>query len=1016
MNFNLSAWALRHQAITLFLILTALVAGIFSYNHVGRGEDPKFTIKTMIVQTQWPGATASEMARLVTDPIEKKLEEVAWFDYAKSYSKPGESVVFVNLRDATPVAAVQDQWYQVRKKIADLKSNLPAGVQGPFFDDEFGDVYSLLYALNGADYTPAQLKKIAEQLREDLLKNRNIKKIDLIGVQPEKIYIEISDRRLATFGLTVSQIIDTLQHDNDLTSAGQVDLGTDRVLFRVDGDLKGLDAVRALPISVGKRQVALGDIATISRGYEDPRSFVMRFNGHDSIGLGVVMEDGVDVVQLGKTLDGTIRQLRQTLPLGVELSTVSDEGVVVSQLIGEFVESLLEALAIVLGISLVSLGWRSGLIVAMAVPLVLCITLAMMLALKIDLHRISSGALILSLGLLVDDAIIAVEMMQVKIEQGLDRFKAGAFAYSSAAMPMLTGTLVTVIGFVPVGFAQSSTAEFCISIFQVVSIALLSSWFVAVVATPYFGYYLLRAPRHDVTEQGKFYGGPVYSRLRGIIAGCLRHRWWVMATTLAIFALSVVGFGHVQQQFFPSSPRTELVIDLQLAGGASFAATAAEEHRMEDILRQDPAVVHMVGYIGGGSPRFYLPLDERLKNVNFGQLVVDTKSLKDRNILRRRLEALAPVMFPDVKVRVTLLEMGPPVGYAVQFRVRGDDTDRVRSIAYEVRDMVRQNPHVRNVNLDWDDLQKRVRAEIDTSKAQAFGLTRQDIERDLDLILSGTTVTQYREGTTLIDVILRASPKERLDLAHIGDLDIPLPAGGFIPLSQVATIHYEQEEPVIWRRSRDTTITVRADTEAGVQPPDVSMQINRSLDDLRASLPDGYRLEMGGAIEESAKGQGALVAMVPVTVLLMLAVLMFQLQSFARLAMVVLTAPLGLIGFTVALLVTGRPFGFVVMVGFIALSGIIMRNSVILVDQIDQDIRQGSNPWEAIINATVRRSRPISLTALAAVLGMLPLTTSVFWGPMAVALMGGLTVATLLTLLFVPALYAICFRVKAPAR
>ena len=1016
MNFNLSAWALRHQAITLFLILTALVAGIFSYNHVGRGEDPKFTIKTMIVQTQWPGATASEMARLVTDPIEKKLEEVAWFDYAKSYSKPGESVVFVNLRDATPVAAVQDQWYQVRKKIADLKSNLPAGVQGPFFDDEFGDVYSLLYALNGADYTPAQLKKIAEQLREDLLKNRNIKKIDLIGVQPEKIYIEISDRRLATFGLTVSQIIDTLQHDNDLTSAGQVDLGTDRVLFRVDDDLKGLDAVRALPISVGKRQVALGDIATISRGYEDPRSFVMRFNGHDSIGLGVVMEDGVDVVQLGRTLDGTIRQLRQTLPLGVELSTVSDEGVVVSQLIGEFVESLLEALAIVLGISLVSLGWRSGLIVAMAVPLVLCITLAMMLALKIDLHRISSGALILSLGLLVDDAIIAVEMMQVKIEQGLDRFKAGAFAYSSAAMPMLTGTLVTVIGFVPVGFAQSSTAEFCISIFQVVSIALLSSWFVAVVATPYFGYYLLRAPRHDVTEHGNFYGGPVYSRLRGIIAGCLRHRWWVMATTLAIFALSVVGFGHVQQQFFPSSPRTELVIDLQLAGGASFAATAAEEHRMEDILRQDPAVVHMVGYIGGGSPRFYLPLDERLKNVNFGQLVVDTKSLKDRNILRRRLEALAPVMFPDVKVRITLLEMGPPVGYAVQFRVRGDDTDRVRSIAYKVRDIVRQNPHVRNVNLDWDDLQKRVRAEIDTSKAQAFGLTRQDIERDLDLILSGTTVTQYREGTTLIDVILRASPKERLDLAHIGDLDIPLPAGGFIPLSQVATIHYEQEEPVIWRRSRDTTITVRADTEAGVQPPDVSMQINRSLDDLRASLPDGYRLEMGGAIEESAKGQGALVAMVPVTVLLMLAVLMFQLQSFARLAMVVLTAPLGLIGFTVALLVTGRPFGFVVMVGFIALSGIIMRNSVILVDQIDQDIRQGSNPWEAIINATVRRSRPISLTALAAVLGMLPLTTSVFWGPMAVALMGGLTVATLLTLLFVPALYAICFRVKAPAR
>ncbi len=1015
MNFNLSAWALRHQAITLFLILTALVAGIFSYNHVGRGEDPKFTIKTMIVQTEWPGASASEMARLVTDPIEKKLEEVAWFDYAKSYSKPGESVVFVNLRDATPVEAVQDQWYQVRKKIADLKSKLPDGVQGPFFDDEFGDVYSLIYALNGADYSPAQLKKIAEQLREDLLKNRNIKKIDLIGVQPEKIYVEISDRRIATFGLTVSQIINTLQHDNDLTSAGQVDLGTDRVLFRVDDDLKGIDAVRALPISVGKRQVALGDIATITRGYEDPRSFVMRVNGHDSIGLGVVMEDGVDVVELGRTLGSTIQQLRKTLPLGVELSTVSDEGLVVSQLIGEFIESLLEALAIVLGISLVSLGWRSGMIVAMAVPLVLCITLAMMLLLKIDLHRISSGALILSLGLLVDDAIIAVEMMQVKIEQGFDRLKAGAFAYSSAAMPMLTGTLVTVIGFVPVGFAQSSTAEFCISIFQVVSIALLSSWFVAVVATPYFGFYLLRAPAQGATEHADFYGGPVYSRLRRVIEGCLHYRWWVMATTLAIFVLSVFGFGLVQQQFFPSSPRTELLIDLQLAGGASFAATAAEEHRMEDILQKEPAVLHMVGYVGGGSPRFYLPLDERLKNVNFGQIVVDTRSLEERNTLRRRLETLAPTMFPDVKVRVTLLEMGPPVGYAVQFRVRGDDADHVRAIAYRVRDIVRQNPHVRNVNLDWDDLQKRVRAEIDTSKAQAFGLTRQDVEQDLDLILSGTRVTQYREGTTLIDVVLRASSKERLDLAHVGDIDIPLPAGGFIPLSQVATIHYEQEEPIIWRRSRDTTITVRADTGPGVQPPDVSLQINRSLNDLRATLPDGYRLEMGGAIEESAKGQGALVQMVPVTVLLMLGALMFQLQSFARLAMVVLTAPLGLIGFTVALLMTGRPFGFVVMVGFIALSGIIMRNSVILVDQIDQDIRQGSNPWQAIIDATVRRSRPISLTALAAVLGMLPLTTSVFWGPMAVALMGGLTVATLLTLLFVPALYAICFRVKAPS-
>lgn len=1014
MSFNLSAWALRHQTITLFLILASLAVGIFSYHRVGRAEDPNFTIKTMIVRSEWPGASASEMARLVTDPIEKKAEELPWFDYTRSYSKPGESVVFITLRDNTPPAAVPDQWYQVRKKIADLKGDLPSGVLGPYFNDEFGDVYSLLYALTGPDYPPAQLKKIAEQLREDLLKGPDIKKIDLVGVQPEKIYVEISDRRVATFGLTVPQIIAALQHDNQLTPAGQVDLGTDRVLFRVDDDLKGVEAVKALPIAVGNRQLALGDIATITRGYEDPRSFIMRANGQDAIGLGIVMADRANVVELGATLEKRIQQLRKTLPLGVELATMSNEGVVVSQLIDEFIESLPEALAIVLAVSLVSLGWRSGMIVAMAVPLVICITLATMLVLHIDLHRISSGALILSLGLLVDDAIISVEMMQVKIEQGFDRLKAGAFAYSSTAMPMLSGTLVTVIGFVPVGFAQSSTAEFCLSIFQVVGVALLSSWFVAVIATPYFGFHLLPNPRHGAAGQHDVYAGPFYARLRKVIEFCLRRRWWVMGTTIVIFVLALIGFGHLTQQFFPSSTRTEVLIDLQLAGGASFAASAAEEHRMEAILSHDPAVDHYVGYIGGGSPRFYLALDQRLRNVNFSQLVVTTHSLKDRDALRSRLERLAPTQFPDVRVRVTPLEVGPPVGYAVQFRVRGDDPDRVRAIAYQLRERMRQNPHLRNLNLDWDDLQKRVRAEIDASKAQAFGLSRQDVAQDLDLLMSGVTVTEYREGTSLIDVVLRASQKERLDLFHVGDLDIPLPAGGFIPLSQIATIHYEQEEPVIWRRSRDTTITVRADVEPGLQPPDVSQEINRGLGDFRASLPDGYRIEMGGAVEEASKGQGALAAMVPFTVLLMLSVLMFQLQSFARVAMVLLTAPLGLIGFSAALLLTGRPFGFVVLVGFIALSGIIMRNSVILVDQIDQDIRGGSVPWDAIVDATIRRSRPISLTALAAVLGMLPLTTSVFWGPMSVALMGGLTVATLLTLLFVPALYAIWFRVKPP--
>jgi multidrug efflux pump len=1014
-TFNLSEWALRHQPIILFFIVASLAMGIFAYQRVGRAEDPNITIKTMVVQTEWPGASASEVARLVTDPIERKAEELPWFDYTRSYSKPGESVVFVNLRDAAPIGAVPDQWYQMRKKIGDIRGDLPAGIQGPYFNDEFGDVYSLIFALTGSDYAPAQLRKIAEELREELRCVPGIKKIDLIGVQPEKIYVEVSNRRIASFGLTVDQIIQALQHNNQLTPSGQVDLGSDRILFRVDDNLIGVDAVRSLPIAVGNRQLTLGEIATISRGYEDPRSFVMRVNGQDAIGIGVVMADRANVVELGKALRARIAQLQDTLPLGVELTTVSDEGTVVSGLIGEFVESLLEALAIVLMVSLISLGWRSGLIVALAVPLVLCITLAAMLALHVDLHRISSGALIISLGLLVDDAIIAVEMMQVKMEQGLDRLKAGAFAYRSTAMPMLSGTLVTVIGFVPVGFAHSTTAEFCISIFQVVAVALLSSWLVAVIVTPYLGYHLLPQPGTAAHPGREVYAGPVYAALRRIVAQCLVHRWKVMATTAAIFVAAVIGFGHLTQQFFPSSTRTELLIDLQLAGGASFGATAAAEHHMERVLHADPAVDHFVGYIGGGSPRFYLALDQRLRNVDFAQFVVTAKSLEARDALRRRLETMAPTGFPDARVRVTPLEIGPPVGYAIQFRVRGDDPERVRAIAYRVRDRMAGNPHLRNLNLDWDDLQKRVRAEVDASKAQVFGLTREDVAQDMNLLLSGATVTQYREGTQLIDVVLRATADERLDLAHIGDMNIPLPRGGFIPLAQIATIHYEQEEPVIWRRSRDTTITVQADAEPGMQPPDVSMEVDRSLAELRAALPDGYRIEMGGAIEESAKGQGALADMVPVTVLLMLSVLMFQLQSFARVFMVLLTAPLGLIGFAAALLITHRPFGFVVLVGFIALSGIIMRNSVILVDQIDQDIRAGHEPWDAIVNATIRRARPISLTALAAALGMVPLTGSVFWGPMSVALMGGLIVATLLTLLFVPALYAIWFRVRPVA-
>jgi multidrug efflux pump subunit AcrB len=1015
---NLSAWALAHRTLVLFMMLASVLAGALAYKNLGRAEDPSFTFKVMIVQTQWPGATAREVEQFVTDRIEKKLEEVPYYDLTRSYSKPGESVIFVQLKDYTPPKMVPDLWYQVRKKIGDIRYTLPDGVQGPFFNDEFGDVYSAIYAFMGDDFTPAQLKKVADQARVRLLKLPGVEKVEAIAPQEERVYVEISSQRLASFGLPVDSVIQALQRENAVAAAGDVDTGSQRVFVRVDMGLDTAEAVRAIPVEMNGRMLTIGDVAEVKRGYVEPRRYTLRYKGHDAIGLGVVMAKGGNVLRLGEQLDHAMESIKAELPAGLEVAQIADQPRVVEHSVGEFMESLAEALGIVILVSLVSLGWRTGIVVALAVPLVLAMTLVAMQILHIDLQRISLGALIIALGLLVDDAIIAVEMMVVKMEQGWDRLKAGAFAYESTAFPMLSGTIVTAAGFVPVGFAASAAGEYTNSIFWVVGLSLMLSWIVAVVFTPYLGWLLLPKPKHVIAEghELEIYDTRGYRILRGMIAACVRARWLTIGVTMAAFATALVGFGHVQQQFFPSASRPELLIDVRLAEGSSFEATSAEVRKLEAVLAKDPDVDYWVAYTGGGSPRFYLPLDQQLQTANFAQFMVMTKGLKERETFMNRLEPTLEADYPAARVRISRLENGPPVGYPVQFRVTGDDPAVIRKIAYQVRDTMRAHPHTANVHLDWDELSKRVRLEVDTAKARALGVTKQDLSNALQLLLNGMTVTQYREGTELIGVMLRTTPEERADLSRLGELNVRTSRNTAVPLSQIASVRYELEEPVLWRRSRETTMTIKGDVTGGLQAPVVSTQLNAELNALRATLPDGYAIAMGGAIEESAKGQDSINAMMPLMLLIMVTTLMLQLQSFSRVFLVLLTAPLGLIGVTASLLLFNLPFGFVAMLGVIALAGIIMRNSVILVDQIEQDIRSGKSRWDSIIEATVRRARPIVLTAAAAILAMIPLTQSVFWGPMAVAIMGGLAGATVLTIFFLPALYAAWFRVPRAER
>jgi len=1009
---NLSALALRHSTLTVFFMIALVAAGIYAFFSLGRAEDPPFTIKQMVVSAAWPGATSREMEQQVTEKIETKLQELPYFNFVNSYTKPGETVIYVSLRDDTLPAKVPDLWYQVRKKVGDIRNSLPAGVVGPFFNDEYGDTYSLIWGFESDGFSPAEMKEIVKAARQRLLRVPDVTKVDLLGVQDEKIYIQFSHARLAMLGVPVDQILDVIRKQNAIVASGTVETKGERVSVRVDGAPLSAEDLANLPFSANGRNLTLSDVAEIKRGYQDPQTIAMRFKGKPVIGLGVVMAPGGNVQTLGKALEQAMAEVEADLPVGITVHRVANQPEVVDKSFEEFISSLFEALAIVLVVSFISLGVRTGVIVALSVPLVLAITFMGMMLLGIDFQRISLGALIIALGLLVDDAIIAVEMMMVKLEQGASRLEAATFAYTSTAFPMLTGTLVTAVGFVPVGFARSSAGEYTNSIFWVVGLSLIISWFVAVLFTPWMGYHLLPQPKvhhHDP------YSGRLYQAFRKLVVWCVTWRKTTIAITALAFVAALGGFALVQKQFFPTANRPELIVDLRLAQGASWAATDREVKKLEKWLGKNSDVAYYTSYVGAGSPRFYLPTVPELQNANFGQVIVMTKGLDARERVVADLGKLFNSDFEAVRARVQRLQNGPPVAYPVMFRVLGEDPQQVRAVAEKVRQVFKADPATRDVNFDWNELAKTVRLEVDQNKARALGVDSQILGNTLQTLLSGVTVTQYRERTESIDVVARAVAPERLSVEGLQAINLRTGNGGVVSLDQLATLHFELEEPILWRRNKDLLMTVRAGVADGVQGPDVAQRIDRALAPIRAELPAGYRIEVGGDKEESAKSQGSIFKMMPVMVFLMMLFLMLQLQSFSKLALVVLTAPLGLIGVSLFLLVFNQPFGFVSLLGVIALAGMIMRNSVILVDQIDQDMRAGHSTWDAVVDATVRRARPILLTAGTAIFAMIPLSRSVFWGPMAVALMGGLLVATALTLLFLPALYAAWFRVKRPA-
>ncbi len=1021
-GFNISRWALEHAALTRYLLIVLMVLGAAAYFQLGQDEDPPFTFRAMAIRVFWPGATAQQVAEQVTDKLEKTLQEVPYSDRIRSYSKPGEALIIFQVKDSSPPKEMPQVWYTVRKKIGDIRATLPAGVVGPYFNDEFGDVYGSIYALSADGFTNRELKDQADRVRQRLLKIRDVNKVAIFGAQDEKLFVEISQKRIAQLGLDFNQVLAQIGQQNAVESAGAINAPTDFVQVRVGGQFSTVDELRQFPIRAGGATFKLGDIADIKRAYLDPPQVKVRHQGRESLALGISMARGGDIIRLGKSLDLTIEQIRAELPAGIELRQFQNQAKVVSSSVNEFIGTLIEAVVIVLVVSFVSLGlhfkpfrldWRPGLVVGITIPLVLAITFVTMYFWGVGLHKISLGSLIIALGLLVDDAIIAVEMMVRKLEEGYDKVRAATFAYDATAKPMLTGTLITAVGFLPIGLAQSTVGEYTFAIFAVTAAALLISWVVSVYFVPFLGVWLLKAKPHVAGDQPhELFDTPFYGRFRATVNWCVKHRWITIALTIGTLVLGIVGMGRVQNQFFPDSSRPEIVVDLWFPEGTSYAANEQITKRVEARVMRLEGVDHVTTWVGSGVERFVLVLDQVFPQSNVSQMVVLPKDLRAREKLRALLPDLLATEFPEVRGRAKLLPNGPPVPYPVQFRVVGPDPSRVRAYADEVKATMRQNPNMRGVNDNWNESVKVLRLEVDQDKARALGVTSQGVAQAARTINTGTTIGQYREQDKLIDIVLRQPLDERNAITDLANAYVPTSTGRTIPLGQIAKGNFVWEPGVLWREGRDYAATVQGDIVEGLQGATVTAQLEPLFKPVREKMLPGYRIEVAGAVEESSKGQGSIAAGLPIALFIMFTLLMLQLHSFARSVLAFITGIWGIAGIAAALLLFNRPFGFVALLGVIALLGMIIRNSVILIDQIEQDRAQGVPTWEAIVEAAVRRLRPIVLTAAAAVLAMIPLSRSVFWGPMAVAIMGGLMVATVLTLLSLPAMYAAWFRVK----
>ncbi len=1015
LGFNLSRWAIAHGNFTAFLLVLLLAAGGYALAQIGQKFDPDFTFRVMVVQVQWPGASVREMQDQVVDKIERKLQETPDLDFIRSYTRAGFANIFVNIKGAAKGDAVKEAFYQARKKVGDIRHTLPEGVVGPSFNDEFGDTYISLHAISGHGFGYPELKAVAKNARDVLLRVPGVAKVDLLGTQEERIFIEISSKLLAERGLSAADIQAALAGQNAMDPAGRIETRERSVRLDVRGTIGSVEDIRELRLRAGQQTIRLGDIATVMRGLEDPPAGKIRYQGREAVVLGVVMAAGANVTEVGAGVEQALKRVERDLPIGIEVGKISDQAHVVREAIDGFLSAFGEAIVIVLVVSFLALGWRAGLVVALTIPLVLAVTFAVMLLMGIDLHRISLGALIIALGLLVDDAMIAVEMIERKLEEGHDKLSAATFAYTSTAFPMLTGTLITVAGFIPVGFAASTAGEYVSSLFWVTGVSLIVSWFAAVYFTPWLGYKLLRAHPAGARHHRDPSAHGLYRWVRAAVSWCVRRRRAVVALTFGLLVVGIGGFSLIPKQFFPTTNRLEVLADLWLPEGTAFAETERQALRIEKALLNDPDLDYVATFVGEGAPRFYLPLDQQLRNQNFVQLLLMSKSLEARERAIKRVRAILARDFPAVRFKVDRLFNGPPVGWPVQIRVTGPERDEVRRIAGEVAAAMRAHPLVSTVHDDWLERVPTLKLEIDQDRARALGITSQAVRLALQAMLSGRPIGEFRDKEETIKVMLREPSETRALLSALDEVYVKTAGGASVPLRQVATARVALESGIEWRRDRLPSVTVRGLVPDGVQSPDVAGAVYAKLAPLRQRLAPGYRIELQGAVEESATSQASINAKMPVLVIVVLVLLMVQLQHFGKAMLVFATAPLGIIGAAAALLLFQAPFGFVAILGVIALAGIIMRNSVILVDQIRQDLASGLDPKSAIVESAVRRFRPIALTAAAAVLALIPLVREVFWSPMALAMMGGIIAATALTLTFLPALYALSFGLAAPA-